>query len=79
MNVDYMNINDFIESKKDNVFIKNCKYSIITGLLLVLCIIFMLLIKIKDSYEGQIYINKDEVYTLIGGDDVDIFIKNNEI
>ena len=65
MNIDYVGINEYINSKQDNIFIKTFLYAIIIGLLLVLGVIGMSLIKIDNNYYGEIFNEKDEVFLYV--------------
>lgn len=79
MNIDFININTYLENKEENVFIKSFYYSAIIGVLLILVIVISSYKKKNTYYENILYIENNEIVLTVKYNELERIINNKEI
>lgn len=79
MNIEFTEINDYLENKEENIFIKAYWYSLIVGVLLILVVLIASFYKKNLYYENILLMESNEFVLTISYEDIGLIINNNQI
>ncbi len=79
MNIEFINLKSYLESRERNIFIDAFWYSVIIGVLLILVVLFSSLKKKDVYYENTLYVENNEVILIVDYEKLELITNNREI
>lgn len=79
LNINFMNIKEYLDNKEENIFIKSFYYSIIIGVLLILVVVFSSYKKKDLYYENILYVKDNNIILTIPIEELELIVNNNKM